>query len=227
MVIKTSTGFLYICPSWSGFNDMNVTTLLFTTDFFFLLQDVVENFVKKLLDLVMKVNFLSLFYSFQPINLQNLHHLYNWLKLINKWINSYWKKDPRQQIIKEDKWVFVGVSNPGESSTPPPMPFSICSFSTELQWWQGEQRNPDILLHSGVLQLLLGDSQALPGQLQDVLSPACPGLPLPTHSHPQHRQRETAGSHTCNLIWFLSVQRGSGSMPNRGGLITSQSELRL
>lgn len=41
---------------------MNVTTLLFTTDFFFLLQDVVENFVKKLLDLVMKVNFLSLFY---------------------------------------------------------------------------------------------------------------------------------------------------------------------
>lgn len=92
-----------------------------------------------------------------------------------------------------------------------------------------EQNRPDTLLFSHTLQRLLGYSQPFSGQLQDVLSPECPESALeslPTQLHPQHCQRETAGSHTYYLIWLLSLQRCSGSKPNRGGLITSQPKLK-
>lgn len=49
----------------------------------------------------------------------------------------------------------------------------------------------------------------------------------PSQLHPQRRQRESAGSHTCHLIYWLTVYCCSSPMLNRGGLITSQSELGL
>ncbi|CAI5657716.1 unnamed protein product [Oreochromis niloticus] len=67
---------------------------------------------------------------------------------------------------------------------------------------QPKQRSPDLPLPSHLLQLVRGNTKASPGQLKDIISPACPGSalgPPPNGTCPEHLAQEASLLSGCNL----------------------------
>ncbi|MED6274920.1 hypothetical protein CHARACLAT_021294 [Characodon lateralis] len=63
---------------------------------------------------------------------------------------------------------------------------------------QIQQRHPDVALPKHLLQFLLGEPEACPGQLRDIVPPACPGPspgPPPSGTCLEHLPRKASRRH--------------------------------
>uniref|UniRef100_A0A8C5DF86 Solute carrier family 25 member 48 n=1 Tax=Gouania willdenowi TaxID=441366 RepID=A0A8C5DF86_GOUWI len=77
-------------------------------------------------------------------------------------------------------------------------PFSSSLSGARSRRQQSQQRCPDLPIHAHLLQPFWGDPEATPGQLRDIVPPACPGpptRPLPNRTCLKRLPREATRRH--------------------------------
>lgn len=106
------------------------------------------------------------------------------------------------------------------------IPFQLGLLNSELR----SQRGPNIFVHSGVLQPLLGDSRAPWGQRTPHLTcsalPRGPRLHSGVRGNTREKRRGVVRTTPPHLLTYRSEPQQL-SDEERGGLTASQSELRL
>uniref|UniRef100_A0A8C6TSD4 Espin like a n=1 Tax=Neogobius melanostomus TaxID=47308 RepID=A0A8C6TSD4_9GOBI len=93
-------------------------------------------------------------------------------------------------------------------------PFSSALSGAGSQGQQSEQRCPDFPIHAHLLQLFWGDREATPGQLGDIVPPACPGPSTwspPNRTCLEHLPREATRRHPEQMP--VPPQLGAPSHP--------------
>ena len=80
-----------------------------------------------------------------------------------------------------------------------------------LSLYLSEQGHPDFPLPRHLLQLFREDPKVFPGQLSDIVTPACPGSSL---GSPPGGMPGIPPEGPSHLSWLLSMWRSSGSTPS-------------